>query len=97
MSDSMMLSAIGGGYCGVGILNDSVQQVSQRYQIIHGCYNAGSSYCFEVSVSLSKQSRDIWPCVCKGQSRKWPGYRHIEWSITQNFRHIVRICHDWWF
>jgi hypothetical protein len=97
MSDSMLSATGGGGYWGAGILNDSVQQVSHRYQIIHGCYNAGSNYGPEASVSVSKQSCGIWPSMCKCQSYKWTSYRHIEWSITQHFRHIVRVCHDWWF
>jgi hypothetical protein len=96
MSDSM-LSATGGGYWGGGILNDSVQQVSQRYQIIHGCYNAGSHYGFEVNRSVSKQNCGIWSRMRKCQSYKVAGYRHIEESITKHFWHIVRIYHDWWF
>ncbi|HEV7910354.1 MAG TPA: hypothetical protein VGP28_04545 [Methylocella sp.] len=96
MSDSM-LSATGGGYWGAGILNDSVQQVSQRYQIIHGCYNAGAHYGFDVNCSVSKQNCGIWPSMCKGQRYKETSYRNIEWSITQHFRHVVRVCYDWWF
>jgi hypothetical protein len=94
MSDSM-LSATGGGYWGAWVLNDPVQQVSHRYQIIQGCYNAGSNCGFEVSVSVLKQR--IWPSMCKCQSYKRTSYRHIEWSITQHFRHVVRICYDWGF
>jgi hypothetical protein len=93
MSDSM-LSATGGRYWGAGIFNDSVQQVSQRYQIIHGYYNAGSHYGFELNRSISKQSCGIWPYMCEGQSCELAENRDIELSITQHFRHVVRVCYD---
>jgi hypothetical protein len=48
MGDSMT-SATGGGYLNAGILNGPVQQVSQRYQIIHGYYNAGAYYGFWIA------------------------------------------------
>jgi hypothetical protein len=66
MSDSM-LSATGGGYWGTWVLNDSVQQISQRYQIIHGCYNAGSHYGFGIDQSIPEHDCHIWPCVRKSQ------------------------------
>jgi hypothetical protein len=53
MSDSMLSATGGGWYRDAGVLNDSVQQVSQCYQIIHGCYNAGSHCGFEGSVAVS--------------------------------------------
>ena len=96
MSGSMF-SATGGGYSGSGILNDSVQQVSQRYQIIHGCYNAGAYYGFEVNRSISKQGSGIWPYMCKGQIDEGAGCHHIKLSVTQYFRHVVRVYYDWLF
>jgi hypothetical protein len=80
MGDSMM-SATGGGYLNAGILNEPVQQVSQRYQIIHGYYNAGAYYGFWIANPTPEHDSRIRPHMRKSQHCKWAAHRNVDLSI----------------
>jgi hypothetical protein len=90
MSDSMM-SAAGGGHLSAGILNESVQHVSQRYQIIHGYYNAGAHYGFPIASSISEHDPSIGSYMRKSQGCEGAGNRNIDLPIAQSFWHVIRV------
>jgi hypothetical protein len=83
-----MFSATGGGHWSARILDDPVQDVSQRYQIIHRCYNTGAHYGFEVNLSIAEERHRVWSHMRKGQGGDRSSDRHIELSVAQYFWHI---------
>jgi hypothetical protein len=89
-----MFGATGGGDWSCWVLNDAVQQVSQRCQIIHGCYNAGAHYRFGGYPSISEHGCHVRSCMRKSQGCERSSHRYIELSITHSFWHVIWVCYE---
>jgi hypothetical protein len=82
-----------GSGCGGGnadCLDDSVQEVSQRYQIRNGSHNAGSYYEFGVYCP-GKQLPGLWAHMRESDNCARSSKADVKHSFAQRFWNIVGI------
>src|SRR5262245_36044649 len=76
-------------------MNNSVQQVTHRYQVREGNYNAGTHYGFEVNCAVPKHGHGVGTDLGECYSGMSADDGHIELSVAKNLRHIIGVrCKD---
>jgi hypothetical protein len=78
---------------GIGRLDDPVQQVAERRQILEGNYNAGTHYGCWLKPPVSKQRRGIWTHMRKCQNDVFADDGYIELSVTKNLGDVIWVCY----
>jgi hypothetical protein len=82
----------GRGRWNVRLLDDSIQQVPQGYQVIGGYYNAGTHHGLEV-YHASKERARFWSLVGESQTGVRPHGRYVKLAKTKHFWHVIRVCY----
>jgi hypothetical protein len=85
-----------GGWRGGGTarLGQSIQEVTERVQILNGYYNASTDYSYGINRAVPKQRRGIWAYMCKRQNRAISSNGDVNRSIARNFANIVRVGYN---